>query len=120
MPVKICIIQALTFNNDYQWSCRESNPGPNILAVSLLHVYFCIDCRERAGAKQTNFFLRRIVLSPDYFISGQQPVLFLSRRKSVATGLASYNGPNGYESIDYAAMAYEVLPFKVFVFIFKC
>jgi len=38
----------------------------------------------------------------------------------VATGLASNNGPNGYESIDYAAMAYEVLPFKVFVFIFKC
>jgi hypothetical protein len=61
-----------------------------------------------------------MVLSNPHSLRLQQPVLFLSRRKSVATGLASYNSPNGYESIDYAAMAYEVLPFKVFVFIFKC
>lgn len=56
-----------------------------------------------------------MVLSNPHSLELQQPVLFLSRRKSVATGLASYNGPNGYESIDYAAMAYEVLPFKMFV-----
>ncbi len=103
-----------------QWSCRESNPGPNISAVSLLHVYFCIICREKAGAKQTNPFLSCIVLSNPHSLELQQPVFFLSRRRSVATGLASYKGPNGYESIDYAAMARVLLPFKGFVFIFKC
>ena len=72
-----------------QWSCRESNPGPNIPAVSFLHVYFCIICREKAGAKQTNLFLSCIVLSNSHSLELQQPVLFLSRRKSVATGLAS-------------------------------
>ena len=40
------------------WSCRESNPGPNILAISFLHVYFGINCRENAGTKHTNNFLR--------------------------------------------------------------
>jgi hypothetical protein len=36
-----------------------------------------------------------MVLSNPHSLRLQQPVLFLSRRKSVATGLASFNGPNG-------------------------
>ena len=68
------------------WSCRDSNPGPNILAVSLLHVYFCISCRKIAGAKQTNPFLSCIVLSDPHSLEPQQPVILMSRRKSVATG----------------------------------
>jgi len=68
------------------WSCRESNPGPNIFAVSFLHVYLRIDCREMAGAQRTNYFLRRMVLSPAHFIAEQHPVLFLSRRRNMVTG----------------------------------
>ena len=74
--------------SQFLWSCRDSNPGPNTFAVSLLHVYFCIICRENAGAKQTNIFLSWIFLSDGHSLPSQQPVLFLSRRKSVATGLA--------------------------------
>ena len=67
------------------WSCRESNPGPNIFAISFLHVYCCITCREKAGATQTNFNLRWMVLSNGHIIPLQHPVFFLSRRKNLAT-----------------------------------
>lgn len=40
----------------------------------------------KAGAKQTNLFLSCIVLSDPHSLGSQQPVLLLSRRKSVATG----------------------------------
>ena len=68
-----------------RWSCRESNPGPNIFAVSFLHVYSCIICRETAGARQTNCFRRWMILSRGHIIPRQHPVLFLSRRRGVVT-----------------------------------
>ena len=64
----------------FQWSRRESNPGPNISAISFLHVYFCIICREMAGAKLTNHNLSRMVLSNSHDIELQHPVIVLSRR----------------------------------------
>ena len=43
--------QPMQIDQDFNsWSCRESNPGPNIFAISFLHVYLCIVCRGRAGA----------------------------------------------------------------------
>ena len=33
----------------FRWSRRESNPGPNISAISFLHVYSAINCRDKAG-----------------------------------------------------------------------
>lgn len=71
----------------FLWSCRESNPGPNIFAVSFLHVYLCIDCRERAGAQQTNSFLRWMILSSGHIIPLQHSVFVLSRRRNMVTEL---------------------------------
>ena len=71
--------------NKYWWSCRESNPGPNIFVASFLHVYFGINCRDNAGTKQTNIILSRMVLSSCHGIQLQQPVFVLSRRRSMVT-----------------------------------
>jgi hypothetical protein len=68
------------------WSCRESNPGPNIFVISFLHVYSCIACREMAGAEQTNHFLSCMVLSNRHSLRLQHPVFCLSRRINLATG----------------------------------
>ena len=69
----------------FLWSCRESNPGPNTFAVSFLHVYCCINCREMAGATQTNHNLRRMSLGSEYFITEQHSIFFLSRRRNLVT-----------------------------------
>ncbi len=36
------------------WSRPDSNRCPNKFAVSFLHVYLRINCRELAGTQQTN------------------------------------------------------------------
>ena len=39
---------------DLLWSWRDSNPRPNIFAVSFLHAYSGINCRAFTGTGQTN------------------------------------------------------------------
>ncbi len=81
----ICWLFALVLN-EILWSRPDSNRCPNKFAISLLHVYLCIDCREKAGTQQTNLLLRRMFLSNRHIIRLQHPVFVLSRRRHLETG----------------------------------
>ena len=90
-------VKAALFMRDVRlmWRRPESNRCPNIPVESFLHVYFRIDCREDAGTKHTNNFLRRIVLSPAHFVAGQHPLFVLSRRRHWKVANLC-GGPNDY------------------------
>jgi hypothetical protein len=68
------------------WSCRESNPGPNIFAVSFLHVYSVINCRDMAGTRPTNHILRCVCLKQQSHHPAAAPCFVLSRRRHLVTG----------------------------------
>ena len=50
-PIAGCIGMRL------EWSCRDSNPGPNKTAERFLHAYSGIICRENTGTGHTDVFL---------------------------------------------------------------
>lgn len=85
---KILIISLLVIKKDKQliynililftlWSWAESNRCPNISAISLLHAYSGIICREITGTGQTDYFLSWIVLLRRHSLLLRQPILFV-------------------------------------------
>lgn len=58
------------------WSRPDSNRCPNIVTISFLHAYFLIDCRLRAGKKQTNPQLSWIILGNSHSLLLQHLLLF--------------------------------------------
>lgn len=51
----------------FQWSCRESNPGPNKKQRCFLHVYSAIDCRDqiREQTPKPNPYLLNFARPPE-------------------------------------------------------
>jgi hypothetical protein len=72
--------------NPLRWRWGESNPCPNTTYKSFLHAYSGIDCREAAGAGQTNFLLSCMVLDNGHSLPLPHPVFVLSRLRSLVTG----------------------------------
>ncbi|MEY3349053.1 MAG: hypothetical protein RLY46_1092 [Bacteroidota bacterium] len=58
------------------WSWWDSNPRPNIFPESFLHAYFSIDCRNQAGAEQTNRILSCMVLINRHSLRLKHPCFF--------------------------------------------
>jgi len=61
---------------EISWSWWDSNPRPNIFAISFLHAYSVIACRINAGVGKTNVNLSWMVLSDRHSLLSQHPFLF--------------------------------------------
>lgn len=95
-----------------KWSRRESNPRPNIHPISFLHVYSIIICRYHSGSGQT-----KMILSCISFLLHAQPneaafCIFFESAARLGYRQACPAALMTTVISDYAAMAYEVLPFK--------
>ena len=92
----VLIAIALRTHSDL-WSRGESNPCPNILCKSFLHVYFWIGCRDEAGTEQTCRILSWMNLRNRSQHSGSAIHILWWRRDNVGYGSTRNIRPlNGY------------------------